>query len=374
MAGELVLPEGRVLAAQLRGLDEQGRFLFEAGSQSLRLTIDQFVRFGGVPEVTRGPVVVLRSGGMVCADVIEADDATIVVLSDLFGIRRLDRQAVAGILFSLPGDPVRMDRELDRCGLLSLDTSPKNEEDLVWLLNGDEIRGRIRGVTDRRLQVETEFGEIETARNQVQGLRFAVDHPEDDNVACVVGFEDGSVLQAVSCARGNEEELVLRDPRGKTWQASISRIRFIQTFSARWSYLSDSEIEYRHVPFFSVVLSERRDRNIVGGRLRAGGITYWKGLGVYSACRLTYRVREGDRLFAGQVAIDDSTGGAGSVGVRIYVDGKPAVDLGIIRGGDEPHPVAVSLDGVSRLDLLVDFGERADELDRVDWLDARIVR
>jgi len=37
-------------------------------------------------------------------------------------------------------------------------------------------------------------------------------------------------------------------------------------------------------------------------------------------------------------------------------------------------PVWVDLEGVKRLDLIVDFADRADELDRADWLRARLIK
>ena len=42
-------------------------------------------------------------------------------------------------------------------------------------------------------------------------------------------------------------------------------------------------------------------------------------------------------------------------------------------GGMSPVPVSVDLSGVRQLSLLVDFGERGDELDYADWLEARLV-
>jgi hypothetical protein len=39
-----------------------------------------------------------------------------------------------------------------------------------------------------------------------------------------------------------------------------------------------------------------------------------------------------------------------------------------------PVPVSVDLGGAKRLDLVVDFADRADELDRANWLNARLVK
>jgi len=37
-------------------------------------------------------------------------------------------------------------------------------------------------------------------------------------------------------------------------------------------------------------------------------------------------------------------------------------------------PARVDLAGAKRLDLVIDFADRADELDHADWLDARLIR
>ena len=44
-----------------------------------------------------------------------------------------------------------------------------------------------------------------------------------------------------------------------------------------------------------------------------------------------------------------------------------------LRCGDAPLPVKIDISNASRLALVVDFGERADEGDHADWLNARLV-
>ena len=45
----------------------------------------------------------------------------------------------------------------------------------------------------------------------------------------------------------------------------------------------------------------------------------------------------------------------------------------MIRGGMAPVPVDIDVSGAKRLSLIVEFGDRGDELDRANWLDARLV-
>jgi hypothetical protein len=46
----------------------------------------------------------------------------------------------------------------------------------------------------------------------------------------------------------------------------------------------------------------------------------------------------------------------------------------IVRGGDVPRTCVVDVTGASRMALVVDYADRADELDHANWLDARLIR
>jgi hypothetical protein len=80
------------------------------------------------------------------------------------------------------------------------------------------------------------------------------------------------------------------------------------------------------------------------------------------------------RRFQSLIGIDDSTAGRGSVIFRVLVDGQERFASPILRGGDAPLPVSVDLRGAKKLELLVDYADRADVLDHADWLDARLTR
>ena len=107
--------------------------------------------------------------------------------------------------------------------------------------------------------------------------------------------------------------------------------------------------------------------------LRAGGKCYLKGLGVHSAARLTYLMEKPYRRFQAELAIDDSTQGRGSVQFRVLLDEREKLRTEIIRGHTPPLPVSIDLAGVKKLELIVDYADRADELDHADWLAARLV-
>ena len=82
----------------------------------------------------------------------------------------------------------------------------------------------------------------------------------------------------------------------------------------------------------------------------------------------------GFRRFETEIGIDDSTGGRGSVQFRVLVDGQERFASRVIRGGDRPTPVSVDIRGGKRLELVVDYADRADVLDHADWLVRRLIR
>ena len=149
----------------------------------------------------------------------------------------------------------------------------------------------------------------------------------------------------------------------------------LQFLGGRVSYLSDIRpADYRSIPYLDLKWPYRTDRSVLGARLHGGGCVYWKGLGMHRAARLTYLLKEPYRRFQAELAIDDETGGRGSVGFRVFVDGRQVYTSPVVRGGQKPVPISVNLEGAKRFDLIIDFADRGDEFDHADWLDARLIR
>ncbi len=230
-----------------------------------------------------------------------------------------------------------------------------------------------------------------------------------------VGFRDGSRLLA--------REIVLHDgslrilANGQTWNAPADRLIFLQPLGGRAVYLSDLKpAEYRQTPYLDLPWAYQADRNVTGGWLRCGGRLFLKGLGVHSTARLVYEMPgargqgseavgrgawgvarrdsplppgEGQKpvfplplgegqgvrasRFCAEIGIDDSTAGQGSVHFHVLVDGQKKFTSKTIRGGDPPVPVSVDVTGAKRLELLVDYADRADVLDHADWLNVRLI-
>jgi hypothetical protein len=189
-----------------------------------------------------------------------------------------------------------------------------------------------------------------------------------------VGLRDGTRLLAAA-AELHGDALELTTPAGDKWKATSADLVFLMPQSGRAVFLSDIRPdEYRFLPYLDIAWPYRTDRNVTGGQLRSGGCLYLKGLGVHSAARLSYKLDRPWGRFQAQIGIDDSTGGLGSAGFRVFVDGKLKFASQSVRGGAKPQAVSIDLAGAKQLDLVVDYGEAGDVMDRADWLDARLVR
>jgi hypothetical protein len=189
-----------------------------------------------------------------------------------------------------------------------------------------------------------------------------------------IGLSDGTRLLAASLELQGDA-MKLTATAGAAWMAKAEDLVFLMPQSSRAVFLSDIRADkYVFLPYLETNWPYRTDRNVTGGQLRSGSRLYLKGLGMHSAARLSYKLDRPWNRFQTEIGIDDSTAGRGSVGFRVFVDGKVKYVSPAIRGGAAPQAVSVDLAGAKQLDLVVDYGESGDVMDRADWLNARLVR
>lgn len=370
-AQRVVLVDGPAFEAGLVAADRQWQLTFRDPDGNRRLPAQDLVRFGMWRELARGPLVLLADGSLLAAEVLSVNSQHVVLDWRLGGEIKVARELVRAVALQPPAERLRREELLD-----ALLEAPARADQLL-LVNGDQGEGTLESLADRKLRFFATLGPIELELGRVRAL---VLHPElrpsivPPSLRAVAGFRDGSrlVVETLRIEQGHLEAITLG---GLAVRTPAEALVALQPLGGRVTYLSDlMPAEYRHVPYLNLSWPFRRDRNVRGGWLRAGGRLYLKGLGVHSAARLTYRLEPPCRRFEAELAIDDHTAGRGSVGFRVFVDGQPRYTSPPVRGGQAPLPVAVDLTGAKRLDLVVDFGEGADVLDDADWLDARLVR
>ena len=370
----LVLERPPTQATLLSASEEKLVFRIPAG-ETLSLPTDQLIRWGAPQELQRGPVVVLADGTLLVAQTPHMSAMTLTVEPDLLTPKRpegcrLPIGHVVGVVFRLPLELAERDRLLDR-----LHQQPP-EEDRIGLLNGDELTGRVETIEEKTLRVKGPLGPMAVEVSRIRAVHFRrLPRPSasSEGLRIWVGLRDGSLLQA--------EKILIQDasvqltlPGSLVFQADLHDVVFLQPVGGRVVYLSDLEPQqYRFEPFFELAWAYMRDRCVTGSWLRSGGRRYLKGLGVHSKATLKYDLAGRYTGLESELGLDDTTGGRGSVVFRILADGKTIYQSQPICGGRPPQPIRLNISGARELEFVVDYGPRGDEMDRANWLDARLI-
>ncbi|MDI9445145.1 MAG: NPCBM/NEW2 domain-containing protein [Planctomycetota bacterium] len=369
--GPLLVPvEGEPFPATLAASDSDDSLVFNAAGGRRVFARRDIVCWGRCAEPERGPVLLLRDGSLLAARRVDLKDGVIGADADSLGQLEIPFSRLAAVVLELPAAPVQRDRLLDRA--LQAETA----ETRAVLLNGDVVRGRLLALGGTEIQLETEVGPVTLALDRISSITFPQAADAESAAApgrIVVGLDDGSRVLAERLAIGEREATLVGGGVAST--IDPQRIVFLQPASDRVVYLSDLAPDgYRHVPFLNLAWDYRLDRNVLGGRLRNAGQIHLKGIGMHTASRLTFAPPEDARSFQASLAIDAAARELGSVRFRVFVDGGQKYVSPTIRGGAPPAPIEVDVRGAQRVDLVVDYADRADVQDHANWLGARFVR
>ena len=374
--------DGEPFPARLTSVDAQGKLGFDVAGKQRALAAADLVSWGQPAELRKGPILVLADGGYLPAAVLGADKTDLSVDSDPLGTLKLPLDSVAGIVFRLSPHTAELDSLLDRLAQGQVQTEGQVQTDRLILDNGDEVTGLIENLQSDKVTIKGSLGPVEIAIRRVVGLIFNPALRRQTAApanAAWIGLGDGARLLATRLQLEGDS-LQWTTLSGAKWKAAPTDLVFLMPrpasgYAGRVVYLSDVRPDaYRFLPYLETNWPYKTDRNVTGGQLRCGGRLYLKGIGVHSAARLSYRLDRPWNRFQAEVGIDDSTGGCGSVGFRVFVDGAQKFTSPPIRGGMPPQAVSIDLNGAKRLDLVVDYGEAGDVLDHADWLNARLVK
>lgn len=364
--------DGEPFRAELTAADAKWQLTFGSGQPRRSLAAADLVSWGTGAETVRGPLVVTADGGLLVADVYRVKEGMLTADSQIFGLVRVPLESLAGVVFDPPTGRHRRDLLLDRVARAT------GESDRLLLHNGDEVAGLVNRIEDDVVHLETDAGPIQIQTHRIATLIFNPDlrqEPRHQGLRAWAGFGDGSRLIATQLL-GDESSLQVTTAGGQKWKTdSPDQLVSVQPLGGRLTYLSDLQAAgYRHVPYLNLHWPYRTDRHVTGGLLRCGGRLYLKGLGMHSAARLTYALDETYQRFQAELGVDDSTSGGGSVRFRVFLDGRQKYTSETVRGGMDPVPMSLDLAGAKRLDLVVDYADRADQLDHANWLNARLVK
>lgn len=351
-------------------------FRFKTPDGAINIPAGDVVAWGAPQESDRGQVL-FADGSVLVAAYASLRDDRLVVISPTLGELALPLVQLAAIVVQPPTDPWRRD------ALVAKLMRATGDVDRLLLENGDELTGVLTGGTDEQLQLQTVLGTDARKHVDVPGASVGAivfnpalrAKPRLAEQQAWLGLEDGSLLLVEQWSL-DDGRLSLTRPGGAAWRSDLASVlRFAQPLNGIATYLSDLKPEaYRHVPYFTREWPYMLDRTVSGARLRAGGRLYAKGIGMHSASRLTFALNRAYSRFEADVAIDDEAQGGGSVVVRVFADAEERYRSPILRGGEAPLAIGVDISGAQRLSLVVDHADRGDQLDRADWLNARLIQ
>ena len=372
--------DGAPFRAKLVAADANWRLTFADGDVQKTMLAADLVRWGNCAEQGRGGFAVFTDGSLLATEVVSADKDRITLDGDSFGTEKLPLESLAGVVFHSPSDHQRRDALQDRL------LRDSGDADRAILDNGDEITGLVEGISADAVTIKTAARRTAIQLDRVAAILFNPSlrqkpAAKKNAMHAWVGLADGSRLLASQLIfSGNSLEVTVA---GQTLKMSPKQLVFLQPLGGRSIYLSDQKpAAYRQTPYLNLAWPYGSDCSVTGGMLRVGDQLFIKGIGVHSAARLGYDLSplplgEGQGVraairFDALACIDDSAAGQGSVVFRVLVDGHERFASKTIRGGDRPVPISVDLRGAKRLELVVDWADRADVLDHADWLDARV--
>lgn len=377
----LVTVERNIAAVRPTAFADDGKITFatigsaDAKGETFTVAADDLVAWGAPVEFGRGIYVLTADGGVFSSETVAVTGEELDFLTATFDSRTLPLAQARGVVLRPAASAAARDR------MFRLTDGTGGDRDRLLLSGGDRLEGTLTKLDSRQAAVETAVGAAQVELGRVAAVTFnsALTAKYEPQPRTVVGLRDGTLL--VCSAITGTERLTLTPliaaatnaNSAKPWICRTDEVVFLQRLGGRIEYLSDlSPTGYKHVPYFELTRTYQTDCNVGGGDLRADGRRYLKGLGMTATARLTYPLDAAHKKFAAEIAIDDDAGGRGSVTFRVFIDAVEKFRSGIVRGGDPPSPIAVDVSGGRTLSLVVDFAERADELDHADWLNARL--
>ena len=379
--------EGEPFQAKLRGIDEQWQVTLDVAGKERNFPAEALVMWGARVSFQSGAQVVLHDGSVLRADVIATQPERVLLQSSVWGEVSVPVHHVRAMLYRPPLDELERDQLVERL------ENATNQQSQLWLMKGDVVDGELaREVGEAELPLfgQTELrwrvgaNEIAVPLDRIAAVLLApapAVRPSETSPRLRLGLRDGSLLH-VQGITSEEGAVVVELEGGLKLTAQDGwwdRVVAAQFAGPKIRYLSDlQDIGYKHIPFLDTLLPYGRDQNVLGGHLRTSDHIFSKGLGMHTTSRVAYQLDDGDRKFEAELALDAQAGERGSVIYRVFLNDGSAWTLAyespIIRGGEAPVAVSVPLNGARQLALIVDYADRADELDYANWFNARLVR
>jgi hypothetical protein len=256
-------------------------------------------------------------------------------------------------------------------------------KDLVVIRKGDvldHLDGVVGAIDDNTVNFLLDGDQIAIKRERIYGIVYSKKDQPGAKDALRVEFSSGDLL-LVRQAHWTDGQWQLTRPGFPAFSAAPASVQRIDYSQGKVQYLSATEPrDVKYTPAFDYVFEYQRDRHLFGGPLRLGGRTYSRGLAIHSKTVLRYRLGGEFRRLTAVMGIDpevkfDPRRPETRAQVRLEIRGDGRLLFGAdVFAGDPPQNLDLSVEGVSDLEILVDFGDDSDIGDRIHLGEAKVIK
>ena len=259
----------------------------------------------------------------------------------------------------------------------------------------DFLAGVVSNVSAEKVEFLLDGETIPVPAERVYGIVFgqsagSKNEPNWPSVAIQLTSAAGDVFK-VRTITLEGDQLKAESGWGQSLSIPLNQLQKIDLSSGRVQYLSDMAALVERFDgvdpensLFAGLISPEQQKLLFGpqrnmtierqSRLRLRGREYVKGLCIHSRSEIQWTLEKRFSAMECVIGIDDEVAfnGKHAVAVKITGDGNVLFEK-LIATSDDPLPVRLSLEGVSTLTILVDFGDGSSVCDWLDIADARLV-
>ncbi len=254
----------------------------------------------------------------------------------------------------------------------------------------DFLAGIVSNVTATQVEFLLDGETIPVPAERVYGIVFA----RTKNIATPATIQLSSAVGDVLAAKSitlQGDQFKAELAWGQAVSIALNSVQKIDLSSGRIQFLSDMPalaerfdgVDPENSLFTGLIDADQQkllfgpQRNTTierQSRLRLRGREFSKGLCIHSRTEMQWDLQKKFSAMECLVGIDDEVAFNGShvVSLKISGDGNVLFEK-LITTTDDPLPLRLSLDGISTLTVLVDFGDGSSVCDWLDIADAKLV-
>ncbi len=376
MAAELTDLAGNVHSGSLKSLSSTSAVLVDKSS-SVEVPVDQLMKIVIAPkkeELQQKQNSAIRltitDHSELTGSRVESDGLKATIETKTLGELQVPARKVKAVLYSRLDENTQ--KQWDNLLLR------KFSDDLLVVKKGEKLdflAGVVTQYDDKKVMFLYEGNEIPVRLEKVFGIIHPLPFSPPDQAKCKIETTSGDSLFVEQVNLDNDS---FRVQTGPDHFISIpqNEIHLLDFSLGRIVYLSDMPPEgVEYTPYFDTVWEYQRDKTIDGTALKLGNREYAKGLWIHSKTKLTYRLAGDFSRFQALMGIDASVAksGLGDVHVTISADDDVILDEQV-TAFTAPRKLDLDVRGHRFLHILIDFGEGLNIGDRLDLVEARLIK